>query len=122
VTTPPPRLLLVDGRPVAPLEVAADRRARARGLLGRDEVAGALWLEPVRSVHTFGMRISLDVALCDASGRVLRVIAPLPPRRVTVPRRGVRTVVEAGAGAFARWGLTPGSQLSAGPGERAAPS
>jgi uncharacterized membrane protein (UPF0127 family) len=90
------------------LEVASTRRARGRGLLGRDGIDGALWLPGVRSVHTVGMRFAIDVAWLDADGRVLRV-RTLRPRRVSawVPR--AVGVLEAEAGAFARWGLAVGS-------------
>ncbi|WP_421121881.1 DUF192 domain-containing protein [Aquihabitans daechungensis] len=103
--------LVVDGRTVAPLEVAAGGRSRTRGLLGRDHLEGALLLAPTRSVHTFGMRFPIDVALCD---RALRVIAvrTLVPGCLVLPRRLVRAIVEAEAGAFASWGLIAGSTLA----------
>jgi uncharacterized membrane protein (UPF0127 family) len=96
-------VLVIDG-----LEVAATRRARGRGLLGRDGIAGALWLPGVRSVHTVGMRFALDVAWLAADGRVLRV-RTLRPGRATrwLPRAA--GVLEAEAGAFARWGLEVGT-------------
>jgi uncharacterized membrane protein (UPF0127 family) len=37
--------------------------------------------------------------------------ARVPPLRMTVPRRGCRTVIEAEAGAFERWGLRTGDAL-----------
>jgi len=102
--------LLRDGEVLATLEVAADRRARSRGLLGRDGFEGALLLERTRSVHTVGMRFPIDVAVCDADLVVLRT-RRLRPGRVTLPVRGGRQVLEAEAGAFARWGLVVGDQL-----------
>jgi uncharacterized membrane protein (UPF0127 family) len=107
----PTDLLVVDGRPVAALEVAGRRRARARGLLGRAGLEGALLLPGTRSVHTVGMRFALDVARCDADLRVIDV-RRLAPGRLTGLRRGVRHVVEAEAGRFGTWGLVPGSRLS----------
>jgi uncharacterized membrane protein (UPF0127 family) len=104
-------VLVVDGRRVATVEVAARRRARARGLLGRDGLDGALLLADTRSVHTVGMRFALDVARCDADLRVIDVVR-LGPGRLTGLRRGVRHVLEAEAGRFAAWGLVPGSRLS----------
>ncbi|MGH3317841.1 MAG: DUF192 domain-containing protein, partial [Nocardioidaceae bacterium] len=65
--------LVVDGRVRAPVEVASGVRARHRGLLGRDGLTGALWLQPCRQVHTVGMRFALDVAYVDGRGRVLAV-------------------------------------------------
>ena len=57
---------------LASLEVAETLSARARGLLGREGVDGAILLRPARSVHTLGMRFAIDVAHLDDSLRVLR--------------------------------------------------
>lgn len=105
--------LVVDGRRVGPLEVAPSPRSRARGLLGRDGIDGALLLRPARSVHTVGMRFALDVALCRADLTVVAVRS-VGPGRLVLPQRAVRAVVEAEAGSFARWGLVAGSQLAIG--------
>ena len=102
--------LLRDGEVLASLEVAGDRRARSRGLLGRDGVDGALLLRPCRSVHTVGMRFPIDVAFCDGDLRVLRVVT-MPRHRLSRLVWRSRAVVEAEAGAFARWGLQVGDQL-----------
>lgn len=112
IVRPPPRLphLVVDGRAVAPLSVAASRRARARGLLGRDGLDGALLLPSTSSVHGFGMRFAVDVALCTGDLEVAAVLV-LRPGGLVLPRRRVRAVLEAEAGAFARWRLDVGSRL-----------
>ena len=102
--------LLRDGEVLASLEVAATRRARSRGLLRRDGVEGALLLQPCRSVHTVGMRFPIDVAFCDEDLRVLRIVT-MPRHRLSRLVWRSRTVIEAEAGAFARWGLRPGDQL-----------
>jgi uncharacterized protein len=102
--------LLRDGEVLASLEVAGSRRARSRGLLGRDGVDGALLLRPCRSVHTVGMRFPIDVAFCDDELRVIRVVT-MPRHRLSRLVWRSRAVIEAEAGAFARWGLRPGDQL-----------
>ncbi|HEU0170659.1 MAG TPA: DUF192 domain-containing protein [Acidimicrobiales bacterium] len=102
--------LLRDGEVLASLEVAGSRRARSRGLLGRDGVDGALLLRPCRSVHTVGMRFPIDVAFCDDELRVLRIVT-MPRHRLSRLVWRSRAVIEAEAGAFARWGLRPGDQL-----------
>ncbi|QJS10232.1 DUF192 domain-containing protein [Streptomyces argyrophyllae] len=93
-----------------PLEIAASYRARTKGLLGRDAVDGALLLSPAGGVHTFGMRIPIDVAYLD---RRLTVIAvrTMRPGRLGLPRLRARHVLEAGAGAMAGWGLRPGARV-----------
>ena len=102
--------LLRDGEVLASLEVADDRPARRKGLLGRDHVEGALLLVPARSVHSLGMRFPIDVAWLDRELTVLRV-ARLPRNRLTRPVARSHAVLEAEAGAFARWSLRVGDQL-----------
>ncbi len=100
--------LVQGGTVLASACIATTRSERRRGLLGRDRVDGVLVL-PVRSVHTFGMRIPIDVAFCDANGHVLRV-STLPPWRVATSWKAQK-VVEAASGAFAAWGVSVGSSL-----------
>lgn len=102
--------MLRDGEVLASVEVATTRRARRRGLLGRDGIEGAMLLSPARSVHSIGMRFPLDVAWCDRDLRVVRV-ARLPRRRMTRLVARSHSVLEAEAGAFARWDLAVGDQL-----------
>jgi uncharacterized membrane protein (UPF0127 family) len=99
-----------DDEVLATLEVAADRRARRRGLLGRDGVDGALLLRPCRSVHTVGVRFPLDVAYCSDELEVLAT-RRMDRWRVGAPRLRARAVIEAEAGAFDRWRLHVGDRL-----------
>jgi uncharacterized protein len=90
--------------------VATTRRARRRGLLGRDGIDGALVLRPCRQVHTIGMRFSIDVAFCARDGRVVRVMTMEPGRVSAIVWRS-RFVVEAAAGSFEQWGVRRGSTV-----------
>jgi len=102
--------LLRDGDVLATAEVADGLAQRSKGLLGRSGYEGAMVLPRTRSVHTMGMRFPIDVAFCDKELVVVGVTR-LRPWRVSVPRRGGRSVVEAEAGAFERWGLKVGDKL-----------
>jgi uncharacterized protein len=102
--------LLREGEVLASLELARSRRERVQGLLGRDGIEGALLIEPARSVHTVGMRFPVDVAFCDGDMTVLKVVR-MARHRVSLPVLRARYVIEAEAGAFARWELHPGDQL-----------
>ncbi|MFI7408926.1 DUF192 domain-containing protein [Streptomyces sp. NPDC049627] len=94
-----------------PLEIAASYRARTKGLLGRDAVDGAILLTPASGVHTFRMRIPIDVAYLD---RRLKVIAvrTMKPGRLGLPRVRARHVLEAEAGAMSGWGVRVGGQVA----------
>jgi uncharacterized protein len=105
--------LVHDGAVLASVETAGSRRARRRGLLGRDGIDGVLRL-PARSVHTVGMRFPIDVAFCRPVGpdglRVVRIVT-VPRNRVTRPCVRGRIALEAEAGSFRRWGVRPGARL-----------
>ncbi|GDY56221.1 hypothetical protein SVIO_068440 [Streptomyces violaceusniger] len=93
-----------------PLTIAASYRARARGLLGRDGLTGALLLTPASGVHTFRMRFAIDVAYLDRRLTVLDVHT-LRPGRLGRPRLRSRHVLEAEAGALERWGVRRGVRV-----------
>ena len=93
------------------------RRGTDEGRLLRDAAAresrgdfdGAMLLSPCRSVHTFGMKFVLDVAFLDKGNNVVSVVTVVPGR--VVIRLRSRSVIEARAGAFERWGLEVGQEL-----------
>ena len=109
--------LVRDEKVLAALEVAESFRERSRGLLGRDGIGGAILLRPARQVHSFGMRFAIDVAFCrgGADDLVVTRVVSMQPGRITRPSIRCRCVIEAEAGAFARWELKPGDHLEVTP-------
>ena len=99
--------IVSDGIVMASAEVANDRRSRKKGLLGRDHLDGALVVNGCRWIHTFGMRFPLDVAYLDAEGNGIKTVR-MQRHRLGAPVPRARSVIEAEAGAFARWGLHVG--------------
>lgn len=102
--------LVTDDRVLASAELADTKRTRARGLLGRDGIEGALVLRPCRWVHTLRMRFPIDVAFLDSDGMVIRLVR-MRRQRMGLPVSRARTVIEAEAGAFGRWGLHVGDVI-----------
>ncbi len=102
--------LVCGDRVLASAERANRRGSRARGLLGRDGIGGALVLTPCRSVHTLGMRFAIDVAYLDEQGIVIKIVR-MHRNRAGWPVWKAKSVVEAEAGAFERWGLQLGQQV-----------
>jgi uncharacterized protein len=99
-----------DGEVLATLEIAEGSKARARGLLGREGIEGAILLQPAKAVHTLGMRFSIDVAFVDKNLVVLRTIT-MKRWRLGRPVLKAHGVIEAEAGAFGHWNLKVGDQL-----------
>lgn len=102
--------LLRDGEVLAALEVTESREERMVGLLNRDSIEGAILISPARSVHSVGMAFPIDVAFCTKDLVVLRTLT-LRPGRMTRPCLRGGCVIEAEAGAFARWNLRVGDRL-----------
>lgn len=90
--------------------MAETRSARRRGILGRSSLDGALVLRPCRWIHTIGVRFAIDVAYVDADGVVIKTLR-MARHRVGLPVIAARWVIEAEAGALARWGLGVGDTV-----------
>ena len=74
---------------------------RARGLLGTGPRADPVLIERCGSVHTWGMRYAIDLALVSSAGRVMVARRGVGPGRV-ICARGARLAVERPA-APGRW-------------------
>ena len=68
------------------IAVAGTSAVRRQGLRGVDHLAqgSGLWLAPCEAVHTFGMKMPIDVIFLDRELRVKKVVPNLAPRRVAV--------------------------------------
>lgn len=85
---------------------------RARGLIGRS-CAGhrTAWLiQPCGHVHTFGMRMAIDVLFCDAGWRVVELLDELGPWRVA-GHPMARATWELPVGSIRTLGLRLGDRL-----------
>ena len=77
---------------------------------------GAIVIAPCRWIHTIGMKFPIDVAYLDDDGVVVKTIQ-MQRFRVGIPVWNARSVIEAEAGAFGRWGLRVGDQIEVRTGE-----
>jgi uncharacterized protein len=102
--------LLRDGDVVCALEMTDSFGERFKGLRGRRGCEGGLHLAGARSVHTLGMKFALDVAFLSDDLVVVRLVR-MPPWRLSLPRRGVRSVLQTEVGSLERWGVQVGDQL-----------
>ena len=103
------------------LEVAADPSARARGLMGRTEVAkgtGMVFLYPADVTEAFWMKntlVPLSIAFVAADGRVVSVAEMSPckadPCPTYAPAGPYRYAVELAAGSFGDAGVGPGAEV-----------
>jgi hypothetical protein len=66
---------------------------RLRGLLGTDDTAPPVILEPCRAIHTFGMGYAIDVAFVASDGKVTRAERGVGARR-HLESSGARWVLE----------------------------
>jgi len=96
-------------------ELARSFWARGRGLMGRAALPDsyALIILPESSIHTFFMRVPIDVLFVDRSDTVIRLCETMPPSRPfagVAPWRG-RYVIEMPAGVIAATNTALGDQL-----------
>ena len=93
------------------VRAAVDSRSRRQGLLGRTSFDDeALIIAPCSAVHTFFMRIPLDVIFTDRSGLVMRCSPHVRPWRLA----GTLTAfaaIELPAGTIERSGTARGHRI-----------
>ncbi len=97
----------------AMVRVADTFFSRLIGLLGHrllkeDE---GLWIKPCRSIHTVGMRFSIDVVFLDAQNRVIKTRSGLAPFRICRGSREAQSVLELAVGSIKRSHTMPGDQI-----------
>ena len=98
------------------VEVAATRRTRRRGLLGRKtmDASEALIIAPCFAIHTAFMQFAIDVVFIDSRGRVLKIVRELPPWRMAIAPRA-HAVIELAAGALKSRDLKVGDAVDLAP-------
>lgn len=107
-------LRTADGRYVARnVRMACTFQSRCVGLLRQRAVPAeeGLLLVPGGSIHTLGMRCTIDVVFLNRQMRVLALAERVPPWRIRVAPRGTGRVLELAAGQIAATRLTPGTYL-----------
>jgi uncharacterized membrane protein (UPF0127 family) len=101
------------GRVVASaVEIATTRKARRRGLLGRQALdpAAAMVLSPCCAIHTAFMRFPIDAAFVDREGRVTRMVCGMTPWRLAIAPRA-HAVVEFAGGCLSGRDVAIGDRL-----------
>jgi uncharacterized protein len=124
--TPPPPSPRLPGTPcslrrrrdgrllLSRLHRAVSFRDQHRGLLGLSSLdpQEGLLFPGIRLIHTFFMRMSIDVAFLAPDGTVRDLHPRLPPWRIAFCRSpGRADTLETAAGAFHQWNLQLGDQL-----------
>jgi uncharacterized protein len=81
-----------------------------KGLLGKTTAGSGLFLMGANRIHTFGMKIPIDVVYLNPFGLVIGIEEHLMPNREGIAFEGTRHVVELNAGAIRRHQITVGEQ------------
>ena len=87
--------------------------ARLQGLLGRDALpeGEAMIFERCHSIHTIGMRFSIDAVFVDRQWRIVGLYREVGPGRLVASIWSAWGVIETTSGTVARLGLHVGDQL-----------
>jgi uncharacterized protein len=98
---------------IAQAKIANTFFSRFWGLMGRKELSPdeAIVFPKCNSIHTFFMRIPIDVVVLDPKGTVLSVEENMAPWRLMLPRRGASHIIEMKAFRSKELGIRAGSLL-----------
>jgi uncharacterized membrane protein (UPF0127 family) len=95
------------------LEEARSLWTRARGLLGRRDLAHdqGMLFRRCNSVHTFFMRFTLDLVFLDKRMTVVKTLKNVRPGRITWPVWRASSVIEFGEGFLDKHPIRVGDRL-----------
>lgn len=105
-----PIWLVSNGNVLASAWLTTTKRDRRRGLIGQTRIDNPLVIDPCNWVHSFGMKVAIDVIYVGADNTVVHT-STLKPWRVGPRVPNSRFVVEAAVGSIDRWGVGAGSQI-----------
>ncbi len=71
----------------------------------------ALLIRDCRSIHTIGMRYSIDIVFIDENGKVISTLKDIPPWRFTPYIREARSVIEFRSGSLKGETLNAGDRI-----------
>ncbi|MBB3113818.1 hypothetical protein FHS18_005931 [Paenibacillus phyllosphaerae] len=92
------------------IECAYTFYRRLKGLMGKTSLPDGygLHIQPCKAVHTFGMKMDIDVLHLDGKRVVVGIEHRLPPRSAGTAFKGTSSVVELPAGTLAAADVKPG--------------
>lgn len=99
------------------IAVADTSLTRFFGLMGRRSMkpGSGLWIKPSSGVHTFWMRMAIDVIALDRQRRVVSVGHSVRPWRISGLHSKTASVLELPAGRCRDLGIQPGDTLEFAP-------
>lgn len=94
-------------------ELAENLWTRFRGLMGKRSLPEGygLLFQKESAIHSFGMRIPIDVVYLDRAGIVIHVTQAMPPSRLGPLVRKVQDVLELPVGTLERTQTRVGDQF-----------
>ncbi len=95
------------------IAVADSSYTRFLGLMGRRslEPGHGMLIQPSSGVHTFWMRIPIDLVALDAKQRILKLERAVKPWRIGALSRQTKSVLELPSGQIDRCHLAVGDSL-----------
>lgn len=95
------------------IAVANTSVTRFLGLMGKRTLqpGSGLWIMPSSGVHTFWMRICIDVVALDSQNRVVALAHSVPPWRLSCVSLKTRSILELPAGRIRECAITVGDTL-----------
>lgn len=98
---------------IAKCGIASDFFSRFMGLMGKSHLADdvALFFPRCNSIHTFFMRIPIDVLFVNKAGVVVEILESLKPWKMLLPRGKAKHVIEMRALLSQKCGIQVGDRL-----------
>ncbi|HYE67362.1 MAG TPA: DUF192 domain-containing protein [Anaerovoracaceae bacterium] len=87
--------------------------SRLVGWIGKKQIIEeeALLIIPCSGVHTFGMKVPIDVVFLDSNNTVIKTVSKLKPNRITSQHANAAKVLELKAENIEKYGIKNGDTI-----------
>lgn len=104
--------LKIDDSIIMDLKIAKNMFSRMKGLMGKKEIDYAMYFYPCNAIHTFFMKIPIDVLYLDNCGNILSMDINLKPWKIGKYHRKAKCVIELPSNSIQKYNIQIGQMVS----------
>lgn len=86
--------LIINNSEIMEIDIADTPFQRIKGLMFKKSINKALLIKPCNSIHTFFMKVAIDILYIDKNGKIIKIAKNMKPWRVGPLVFGCYSVVE----------------------------
>lgn len=104
-------MMIIDDIEIIDVDFAKSMFSRMKGLMGKKEIKKGLYFQPCNNIHTFFMKVPIDVLYLDKEGKIIYMDNPIVPWKIgkIVPKGSA--IIELPEGTINKYNIKIGQKV-----------